>query len=126
MVRRSAILRVCVLAACLVFHLPDAFAQGGSPTFINRNLPDVKATPIFWPQPSEPIPPDWLVASGIVVIIVGGVLLYFASRAWRAANIFERKYRFPPSPEDPAVRFGGNRSGGLMATIEPAEKKKNA
>jgi hypothetical protein len=61
----------------------------------------------------------------VALALIAAFLLYFAAKAWRASNIFGRKYRLP-SPETAAVRFGGNRSGGLMATIEPAKDKMDA
>jgi hypothetical protein len=48
----------------------------------------------------------------IVVLIV----LLFSIRAWRAGNLFDREYRFPPVASA-AIRLGGNRSGGHMATL---------
>jgi hypothetical protein len=125
MVKISLTLRLCILAACFVIGSSSVFAQGGTPVFQPRYAPELKPTPLHYSPPSEPIPRAWIVGGAAVVFLVGCVLVYAASRAWRSANIFERKYHFPPAGAA-ALRFGGNRGGGLMATIEPADEKKNA
>jgi hypothetical protein len=51
-----------------------------------------------------------------VVMLVSLVVLFFSIRAWRAGNLFDREYRFP-RVASVAIRLGGDRSGGCMATI---------
>jgi hypothetical protein len=50
------------------------------------------------------------------VMLVSLVVLLFSIRAWRAGNLFDREYRFP-RVASVAIRLGGDRSGGCMATI---------
>ena len=123
MVKISRRLRLCTLLACILMTGSSAFAQGGSPTFQPRFVPDISPTPRHRPEPKAPTPRVLIFAGAAVAFISAGVLLYFAIKAWRSANIFERKYRFP-RVRSAALRFGGNRSGGAMAAIEPANPKK--
>lgn len=125
MVRIWRNLRLCTLLACVLMSASSAFAQGGSPSFQPRYVPDISPTPRHRPDPKTPTPRVLILAGAAVAFISAGVLLYFAIKAWRAANIFERKYRFP-RVRSVALRFGGNRSGGAMATIDPGNPKKEA
>lgn len=74
-------------------------------------------------EEEEPIPTSWWVGgiAAAVLAVVG--ILFAASRAWRSANVFDRQYRFPEGGEA-ALRLGGSRCGGHMATIqfEPKER----
>ena len=120
------ILRLAILLAFLAIGLPRAFAQGGTPVFEHVYVPSPEETPARMHIPeSEPIPQGWAIAGEAVVAIISVVVLIAASKAWHEANLFEWKYRFP-SGEPAALRFGGNRSGGFMATIEPAKDEKDA
>jgi len=118
-------LRACVCAIFLLMNAASAFAQGGSPTFQPRYVPNISPTPARRLEPSKPLPRWAKIGIGLVVLAGSGVILYFSGKAWRAANIFESKYRFPRAREA-ALRFGGNRSGGFMAAIEPARSDQNA
>jgi hypothetical protein len=69
------------------------------------------------PTPAKPIPRAVLVAGGVVLLLVSGILLLKSARAWRSSNLFDRQYRFP-SPGPAALRFGGNRCGGQLATLK--------
>lgn len=120
-----AMLRVAVLAMFCAIHPPGVFAQGGRPVFQPRYVPPVSATPAHRAPPSEPIPRGWIIGGAALVFLAGCGLLFAASKAWRAAHVFEGKCRFPIRTEA-ALRFGGNRSGGLMASIDPVKKKENA
>ena len=124
--RSIFILRLAVLLVFLAISLPCVFAQGGTPVFEHVYLPPAAETParVRMPQ-SEPLPQGWVYAGGAAVTLIAAVVLVAATRAWRASNIFERKHRFP-SGEPAALRFGGNRSGGFMAAIEPAKNEKDA
>jgi hypothetical protein len=123
MVKISRRLRLCTFLACVLMSASSAFAQGGSPTFQPRYVPDISPTPRHRPEPKAPTPRVLILGGAAVAFLTAGALLYFAIKEWRAANIFERKYRFP-RVRSAALRFGGNRSGGAMAAIEPANPKK--
>ena len=120
------ILRLVFLLAILAIGSPRGFAQGGTPVFEKRYTPVEQEAPVRgYAPPSKPIPRGWLLAGDTLVTLICIVVLVAAARAWRASNIFERKYRFPFG-EPAALRFGGKRSGGLMAVIEPAKEEKDA
>ena len=123
MVKISRSLRLCTLLACILMTGSSAFAQGGSPTFQPRYVPDISPTPRHRPEPKRPTPRVLILGAAVLAASAAGVMLYFAVKEWRAANIFERKYRFP-RVRSAALRFGGNRSGGAMAAIEPANPEK--
>ena len=53
----------------------------------------------------------------LLVLLALGVGFYFALRAWRSANLFQRQYWFPIAKEVPP-RLGASRSGGCMATLD--------
>ena len=108
MVTNSFAFRLCTLAACFVIACSHIFAQD-------------TPTPRQYRPPSEPIPRGWIIAGAALAAFACSAVLYAATKAWRSANLFERKYRFPRGG-DAALRFGGNRSGGLMAVIEPKRK----
>jgi hypothetical protein len=114
-------LRLAFLLMFVIISLPHGFAQGGTPVFVERKL-HLEADP---PPPgripeSEPLPQGLILAGAAVVAIAFAVVLVGAIRAWRASNVFGRTYRFP-FPETADRRFGGTRSGGFMAVIEPAK-----
>jgi hypothetical protein len=71
-----------------------------------------------------------LIAGAAVLLFVSVILLVRSVRAWRSSNLFDRQYRFP-APGPAALRFGGNRCGGQLATLtfrtvemKPSEKSK--
>ena len=87
-----------------------------------RDRPFGPKPPPTPPRPSvvrsdapKPIPRSWILGGAVFGALVAGGLLFFALRAWRMARIFGRQYHFPV-PEKVAVRLGGERSGGLLAT----------
>ncbi|MEP6685855.1 MAG: hypothetical protein ABJB22_03685 [Verrucomicrobiota bacterium] len=90
---------------------PSIFDQG---RYIPQGTPppEVKRTP----APAEPIPRAVLISGGAVLLLVSSILLFKSARAWRSSNLFDRQYRFPP-PGPAAFRFGGNRCGGQLATL---------
>jgi hypothetical protein len=125
-VKGTLVLRLAFLLAILAISVPRGFAQGGTPVFMRRYIPPPSETPVrgYIPE-SEPIPQGWIYAGDAVAITIGVVLLIAAAKAWRASNLFGRQYRFP-SGEPATRRFGGTRSGGFMAVIEPVKGKEDA
>ena len=98
--------------------VPLAFAQPDPSIFDQRRYvpqetprPEVDRTP-----PRKPIPKAVLIAGAAVLLLVSGILLVKSVRAWRSSNLFDRQYRFP-APGPAALRFGGNRCGGQLATL---------
>jgi hypothetical protein len=65
----------------------------------------------------EPIPLAWKIAIALGVLAICSGLLLISMRVWRSSNLFDRQYRFPKA-STAALRLGGNRSGGLMASIK--------
>lgn len=100
---------------------PLAFAQPDPSIFDERRYvptgpppPPDAARP---PTPAKPIPRAVLIAGAAVFLLVSSLVLVKSARAWRSSNLFDRQYRFPePGPAD--LRFGGNRCGGQLATLE--------
>jgi hypothetical protein len=126
LVKSILILRLGLMLVLLALSAPCAFAQGGTPVFQHVYVPPPAPTPARAHIPeSEPIPQGWIIAGEAALALISAVVLIAATRAWRSSNLFDRKYRFP-SGEPAALRFGGTRSGGFMATIEPAKNKKDA
>ena len=66
-------------------------------------------------EPGRPIPRAWIVGGATFGAIAAAALMFFAVRAWQMSRLFGRQYLFP-KPERVALRLGGERSGGLMAT----------
>jgi len=98
---------------------PVAFTQTQEST---HDTPSVMAQ--SEPAQAKPIPLGWKIAVVAMVAMGTGFVLAFSLRAWRAANLFDRQYRFP-AVTVVAFRLGGNKSGGCMSTIEfggPANK----
>lgn len=125
LVKGTHLLRLAFLLALLAISLPHSFGQGGTPVFIRRYVPPPEEAPVRGSPPeSEPIPQGWIIAGEALAAVIGVAMLIAATKAWRSSNIFERKYQFP-SGEPAARRFGGNRSGGRMAVIEPAKSKED-
>jgi hypothetical protein len=122
MVKKFLILRLAILLACCAISWSSAFAQGGKPVFEPRYVPEATVTPVRRLEPTEPIPRGWFIGGAIVALLAVGGLLYAATKAWRSSTLFGRKYYFPPAGSA-ALRFGGNRSGGFMAAIEPTKNK---
>jgi hypothetical protein len=123
-VKGLLILRLAFVLMFLTISSPSGFAQGGTPVFRRRYIPPIPETPARQQVPErEPIPQGLIFAGEALVALVGAVILIAAIRAWRESNVFGRQYRFPLG-EPAARRFGGTRSGGLMAVIEPAKGRK--
>lgn len=94
---------------------PMAFSQTNDQS---RSTPSVTSDQSVETQSSSSKPLSRMSKLGVVaaVMLVSLVVLLFSIRAWRAGNLFDREYRFPPVASV-TIRLGGNRSGGCMATI---------
>jgi hypothetical protein len=99
---------------------PIAFAQPDPSIFDERRyVPQQQGPPPQAerpPPPSKPLPRAVLIAGAAVLLLVSSILLFKSARAWRSSNLFDRQYRFP-STGPAALRFGGNRCGGQLATL---------
>ncbi len=126
----SLVLRtVTALTAALLLYgaVLETRAQTATPTppiFVPRPfgaIPRPTPTPArkfpISEEQERPIPKSWIIGGAIAAAIVIGGILFGAARAWRSSNLFGRAYRFPVSSEPAAVRFGGEKCGGHMATV---------
>ncbi len=110
---------VAAALACVLFasDAPAQFEQLG-PTPVGGPLGTPAADVKNYNRPMrQPIPRGLLIAAGVVALAGAAVLLWASARAWRAANLFDRQYRFPAAPPA-ALRFGGTKYGGHMAVLE--------
>lgn len=106
-VRRAAL--VALLLSILTFaSAPPGFPQTviSSPEGLIQEQRPVRKS----------IPRSWKIAIVSAAFVMCLVALAFSARAWRAANLFDREYRFP-AVIPAAIRLGGKRTGGCMATI---------
>ncbi len=101
------------ISARLAFSQPDP-SIFDEKRYIPPPTPPPKAERV--PGPSKPIPRGWIIAGFAVALVASSVVLVKSARAWRASNLFDRQYRFP-EPGLPALRLGGARCGGQMATL---------
>ena len=126
--------RFAALPALLIFLLLASPALGASspfpaPSSANSLFREKTYGPLPPPTPTpspkavlaheeeKPIPAGWRIGGIVAAVLALAGLLYGAARAWRSSNLFDRQYRFPEAGE-PALRLGGNRCGGHMATIK--------
>jgi hypothetical protein len=74
----------------------------------------------------KPIPREWIIGGAVAATVVALLLFWGASRAWRSSNLFDQQYRFPiRGGAAVALRLGGKKSGGHMASISlPASGEK--
>ncbi|HEY2799049.1 MAG TPA: TPM domain-containing protein [Chthoniobacterales bacterium] len=63
----------------------------------------------------------WALTIFAILLVAAAIFLFIASRIWRSANLFDRRYAFPKPDEPAAKRFGGANCGGQMATIRFGE-----
>ena len=117
-------LLLCVAAHPLFAQLPPPPAA--TPDFKERPYGPIPA-PTKEPkakakdtEPAKPLPLGWKITIGVAVVLGTAGVLYGASKAWHSSNLFDREYRFP-TEGDAALRFGGKRCGGHMATVQFGE-----
>jgi len=87
-----------------------AFGPNPPPT------PTPRARPIN-PDDEKPIPVGWYIGGAAAALLALAGILYGTARASHSSNLFDRQYQFPVGSE-PALRFGGTRCGGHMATVD--------
>jgi hypothetical protein len=126
----AALLLLAATASPLVAQLPEPsptapifeprqFGPWGTPTppMPTRYLEDAER---------KPIPREYIIGGAIALTVVAVLLLWGASRAWRSSNLFDQQYRFPVRGEA-ALRLGGKKTGGHMASISlPAQSERAA
>jgi hypothetical protein len=112
---RCGAVRLALLLSILSLVAPIAFSQTSDQP---RSSPSVTPGQLVETQSKPPKPLSWMSKLGVAAaaMLVSLIVLLFSVRAWRAGNLFDREYRFPPVASA-AIRLGGNRSGGCMATI---------
>ena len=114
------LLLVCAAVQPLFAQLPAPPAA--TPDFKERPfgpIPPPTQPPKAKPkdiEPSKPLPLGWKITIGAAIVLGTAGLLYGASKAWHSSNLFDREYRFPTG-STAALRFGGKRCGGHMATL---------
>jgi hypothetical protein len=124
MVRTHIVLCLVSIVMSLAVMLSNVRAQDGRQLFNERRyIPQTTATPTPARTPeSEPIPRGWIIGGVAAALLLGAGLLLAALKAWRSSNLFERNYHFPTAGPA-ALRFGGKRSGGLMAAVDFSRKE---
>ena len=66
-------------------------------------------------QKREPLPRAWIIGGVALGSLACAGVLFFGIRVWRTSRLFGRQHLFPVR-DKVALRFGGERAGGLMAT----------
>jgi hypothetical protein len=124
----SAVLRSCVAAALLVATALPLAAQSPQPSPTEPIFEKRQFVPWATPTPDiplrilgnaerKPIPREYIIGGAVALVVVALLLLWGASRAWRSSNLFDQQYRFPVRGGPVALRLGGKKSGGHMASI---------
>ncbi len=121
------LLLACLLGLLALGAKPTPFPAPSSAKSLFKDqsmgiMPPPTPTPArvaqaFTEEDEWKIPQSWYYGAIAGAVLIGGLLLYGAFRAWRASNLFDRQYTFPRS-ERAALRLGATRSGGNMATID--------
>jgi len=122
---------VFVIALSCLFFYSSQFFGAPSPMPAPTSAGDLFREKPFGPIPppaptpeiktrdfeeSKPIPVGWYIGGGVVAGLMVALLLWGAARAWHSSNLFDRQYSFPTGVQA-ALRLGGDRCGGHMATI---------
>ncbi len=95
----------------------SAAAQAGAQAVVQR-LTEVREEMAAPAKSRWHLSRRWILGILAVFALAGAIFLWNASRVWRAANLWDRRYRLPAPVGPPALRLGGTRSGGQMATID--------
>jgi hypothetical protein len=113
--RRGAIRLVLLWSILNLAVAPISFSQTNGQS---SSTPSITPDQLLETQSRPPKPLSRMSKLGVAaaVMLVSLIVLLFSIRAWRAGNLFDREYRLPPLASV-AIRLGGNRSGGCMATI---------
>ena len=128
----AVVLAIMIVAAAAAPPLPPP-SPSGSEGLVLRHIgviPSPTPTPIHRPkieddEPERPLPRSWVIAGAIAAALALVGITYGATRVWRSSNLFDRQYRFPRA-EEVAVRLGGEKSGGHMATVSFAADQSRA
>ena len=103
-----------VFAFCPASHAQDAT----SPPATSSATASAENSFLQSAGPSKkPTSPAVKIAIAFALAAATAGVLWVSMRVWRAANLFDRQYRFLP-PQTAALRLGANRSGGHLATIK--------
>jgi uncharacterized membrane protein YgcG len=86
-----------------------------------KSLREAKERMSMSEEPAWRLSRKWMLLILAALAAVGGAFLWIAARVWRAANLFDHRYHFPTTGPA-ALRFGGQRCGGQMATMSFREK----
>lgn len=100
-------------------------AQEGTAALL-RQLREIRAETAAVPVKKWRLGRLWLLTGFGVAGLVGLAFLWSAARVWRRSNLFDHSYRFPVATTPAPLRFGAQRCGGLMATLNlrgPTEKR---
>jgi hypothetical protein len=111
---------VIAMLSMLCSFSPAGYAQEAVSASSANSSPTTSAENPFV-QTAGPLkkPTSLKVKIGIALVVAAAAAgaLWISMRVWRAANLFDRQYQFPP-PQTAALRLGANRSGGHLATIK--------
>ena len=110
---------VIVTLSMLVAFCPASFAQDAASPPSPSSATAIPENPFVQSAgPSKkPTSPKIKIGIAFVLMMVAAGVLWISMRVWRAANLFDRQYHFPP-PQTAALRLGANRSGGHLATVK--------
>ena len=110
---------VIVTLSMLFAFCPSSFAQDAASPPAASSETAITENPFVQSAGPSKKPTSLKIKIGIAfaLVAVAAGVLWFSMRVWRAANLFDRQYHFPP-PQTAGLRLGANRSGGHLATIK--------
>lgn len=110
---------VIVTLSMLFAFCPSSFAQDAASPPSPSSATAVPENPFVQSAGPSKKPTSLKVKLGVAFALLTAAAgtLWISMRVWRAANLFDRQYHFPP-PQTAALRLGANRSGGHLATIK--------